>query len=167
MQKRVEKSKIYATALEEIERKRGKVTAQTVVEEARDETHVLHGEFDWDDSSAANQWRLAQAREIIRAARIEITVDDISFSAIAYVRDPLAEPSDAGYQSVRNLANDRASSIEAVACEIRQAAALLRRSRDVAMSLGIDVVTIQELEAAAESLAARLASTISATENVA
>lgn len=160
--KRVEKASIYAAALAEIEQKHGQLTPRLVVEESRDEASPLHGEFTWDDSAAANAFREMQAREIIRAARIEVTVNDVSFSAIMYVRDPLAQPREQGYRSISNLSADRVASIEAVASEVRAAAALLRRARDVAMSLGIEVDAIQQLEVSAESLAASLNSTVQA-----
>jgi len=44
----------------------GKLTAQAVVDAARDESHPLHGYFEWDDSKAAHQYRLHQARALIR-----------------------------------------------------------------------------------------------------
>lgn len=162
MNTRVENPNIYATALAAIEQKHGRLTPALVVQEARDEAHPLHDKFTWDDSAAAIQWREQQAREIIRNARIEVTVKDVTFSAIAYVRDPNAAPHEQGYRGVAHLAADRASAVEAVACEIRNAAALLRRSRDVAMGLGIEVSAIQQLETDAESLAATLVSTIQA-----
>lgn len=37
-----------------------------VVEAARPPESPLHGEFEWDDSVAAEKWRIEQAREMIR-----------------------------------------------------------------------------------------------------
>ena len=45
----------------------GVLRPQTVVEHARDETTALHNCFEWDDSVAAEEYRLEQARRIIRA----------------------------------------------------------------------------------------------------
>lgn len=58
----------YRKALEEIAARStdGKLTAAEVVEVARDPAHPLHGYFEWDDSAAAIQWRLVQARNLIR-----------------------------------------------------------------------------------------------------
>lgn len=44
----------------------GILQAEDVVEFARDERTALHSEFEWDDSVAAHQHRLEQARKIIR-----------------------------------------------------------------------------------------------------
>lgn len=52
--------------LAHIREEHGTLRAEDVVEFARDETTALHGEFEWDDSEAAHQYRLDQARRIIR-----------------------------------------------------------------------------------------------------
>ena len=49
---------------------RGMLTAQNLVDESRPEDAVLHDEFEWDDDVAANQYRLTQARNIIRSIQI-------------------------------------------------------------------------------------------------
>lgn len=43
----------------------GKVTPQEVLEKARDKNSELHKCFEWDDSIAAEKYRLQQARAII------------------------------------------------------------------------------------------------------
>lgn len=45
----------------------GNLQPKTVVDSARDDESPLHGSFNWDDTSAAEQWRLQQARQLIRA----------------------------------------------------------------------------------------------------
>lgn len=45
----------------------GELRPQVVVDAARAATSPLHDSFEWDDSTAAEQWRLAQARVLIRA----------------------------------------------------------------------------------------------------
>lgn len=44
----------------------GLLQPQTVVDEARDPKSPLHDSFQWDDGEAAHQWRLQQARQLIR-----------------------------------------------------------------------------------------------------
>jgi len=41
--------------------------ASDVVEHARDKTSPLHGEFEWDNKKAGHEYRLQQARTLIRA----------------------------------------------------------------------------------------------------
>lgn len=53
--------------LEEIAKKnKGVLRPSDVVEFAKDENTALHSRFEWDDTEAATQYRLWQARQIIR-----------------------------------------------------------------------------------------------------
>lgn len=54
--------------LEKIRKKNdGELNPQYVVNAAKSNRHKLHKFFDWDDTSAANEYRLTQARSIIRS----------------------------------------------------------------------------------------------------
>ena len=44
-----------------------KLAAEKLLEEATSEGNVLHDAFNWDDSSAAHQYRLSQARHLLRS----------------------------------------------------------------------------------------------------
>lgn len=48
----------------------GYVTASTLLEESKRPNAPLHHHFEWDDSVAANEHRLWQARQLIARARI-------------------------------------------------------------------------------------------------
>jgi hypothetical protein len=54
------------TELAQIQEQHGTLRAEDVIEFARNENTALHAEFEWDDSAAAHQYRLEQARKIIR-----------------------------------------------------------------------------------------------------
>jgi len=58
-----------------IRAKRGTLTAEVVVDEARDPTHPLHHRFEWDDTEAAHRWRLHQAQQLLRV-RYKVDVGD-------------------------------------------------------------------------------------------
>ena len=67
-------AQVIGEALEEIRvRKGGELEPRSVVESARSTDHPLHVHFEWDDSAAADAYRLDQARSIIRIVRV---VDD-------------------------------------------------------------------------------------------
>lgn len=51
----------------------GRLTPQTVVDEARRRNNPLHRHFEWNDKSAAEAYRLDQARSLIRIIQIEDT----------------------------------------------------------------------------------------------
>ena len=50
----------------------GKVLPNDVVRDARKEDSPFHAGFEWDNRTAANEWRLEQARLIIRSIRVVI-----------------------------------------------------------------------------------------------
>ena len=63
------KSEVVRQELLEICREnRGVLRPEDVVEQARSPKSVLHGLFQWDDSEAAREYRLWQARELIRVS---------------------------------------------------------------------------------------------------
>lgn len=49
----------------------GKLKPKAVVDAARDTKSPLHRHFEWDDSAAAEAYRLDQARNLIRIVRVE------------------------------------------------------------------------------------------------
>jgi hypothetical protein len=59
---------------------RGKLTPDAVVHDARKDTSVLHGYFEWDDQKAAHRWRLTQAGHLIRCVTVQVddTHDDVT-----------------------------------------------------------------------------------------
>lgn len=59
-----------AQELERIRQRRGLLTAEIVLEESRKKSSPLHAAFIWDDKEAAHQFRLMQARQLIRSIEI-------------------------------------------------------------------------------------------------
>lgn len=49
-----------------IREKRGRLTPQIVLDEARDPAHPLHSRFEWDNNIAAEKYRLLQAASLLR-----------------------------------------------------------------------------------------------------
>jgi hypothetical protein len=58
--------------LTEIYTRNGKLTPTLVVEEAEDEDSPLHDRFEWDDELAGHEYRIVQARQLIRSVRIHV-----------------------------------------------------------------------------------------------
>lgn len=52
--------------LQELTESEGGLTPQKLVDASRDENHPLHCEFEWDDSVAAEAYRITQAKQLIR-----------------------------------------------------------------------------------------------------
>jgi len=51
---------------------RGYLTPRAVVEAARPETSRLHPFFEWNDEAAAEEYRLAQARHLVRSVQVRV-----------------------------------------------------------------------------------------------
>lgn len=59
----------YRQALKDLYTQHGKLTAPMVVGAARNKAHPLHTAFEWNNSKAAEEYRLIQARHLIREVR--------------------------------------------------------------------------------------------------
>lgn len=53
-------------ALTALRDEHGMIVPELVVEAARDESSPLHSQFTWDDTEAAQAWRIHQARVLLR-----------------------------------------------------------------------------------------------------
>jgi len=56
-----------------IYQRRGQLVPEDVVDEARPATSPLHHRFEWDDAEAGEQYRIIQARQLIREVDIKFT----------------------------------------------------------------------------------------------
>jgi len=63
----------------------GELRPADVVEAARIETSPLHPQFDWDDTEAAQKWRLHQARRLIKVTVEYIGGDEVKIPARVFV----------------------------------------------------------------------------------
>lgn len=57
---------VISTLVAIAEKNHGVLTPEAVVDHAKRDDSPLHGRFTWDDSEAAHQYRLWQARQLIR-----------------------------------------------------------------------------------------------------
>ena len=71
-------------------RKKGDLTAEAVVDAARDESSPMHDDFEWDDSKAAHEYRLVTARTLIRS--IEVIIENGGQSKQQYVHVQIDQP---------------------------------------------------------------------------
>lgn len=114
-------------------RRRGKITPQQVLDAARDEDNPLHSFFDWDDDEAAENWRLHQARTLIKSVKIEIQTTTTKIKAVGFVRDPSKDSDDSGYVSVKSVKNDEDAQREILISEFDRARSALKRARKIAL----------------------------------
>lgn len=129
----------------------GVVTPEEIVEVARNPKHPLHDAFEWDDSIAAEKWRLDQARVLIRTVQVVITVRDIEITGQGLIRDPRAEGKDQGYVLVERIRSNAEQAQRAMENELIRVSSSAARAREIAFGLGLQ----SEIEAKlAEAIAA-------------
>ena len=80
---RERKSVVVDREVDRIYAKYGAVTAETLLSEAENPTSPLHEFFEWNDSEAARQYRLAQARAMLMASRMVAVLSKQSREPIA------------------------------------------------------------------------------------
>lgn len=82
-----EKAGEYMRQLEE----EGRLNAQTIVDESRPQNSLLHNEFEWNDKTAANQYRLQQARHIMNCIVVMDEQTETSVRAFFNIQEETAE----------------------------------------------------------------------------
>lgn len=132
----------------------GRLLPSNVVEEARDENSPLHEFFEWEDTIAAEKYRLSQARTLIRSVKISVTVHTIPLTVVSYVRDPELQTKDAGYRNVLSLRSEEDNARAAIVEEMKRVSNAVRRAKSIAAVLGF-VDEIERIEALASAVSER------------
>lgn len=115
--------------------KDGRLDPADVVEAARNPDSILHGYFEWDDSEAAKQHRLGQARQLIRRVKIEVVVRDVPVDVVRYVRD--TEDGAGHYRDIMRVRDEADVARAAVIDEMMRVSKAVRRAKAVAAVLGV------------------------------
>lgn len=113
----------------------GQLKPEDVVREAKSPRSILHGIFVWDDSRAAHKYRLWQAREFIANVEYRFQVEEHTYSAPEWVRDPRLNGSTQGYVAIGALHGDKNLARDALVNEFGRAGAHLSRAYDLARAL--------------------------------
>lgn len=93
--------------LRTIEAKHGILRPEDVVEFAQNKRTALHGQFEWDDSKAAHQYRLWKARYIISTSVTIIEAEEKRFTVRAFVSlTPDRKAEGGGYRSITSVMTD-------------------------------------------------------------
>jgi len=70
-------ARIVYQEFERLKRRQGNsLTPETVLESARSARSPLHHYFDWNNTSAAEKWRLRQSRQLIQEVNVIISYED-------------------------------------------------------------------------------------------
>lgn len=84
---------------------RGILRAEDVVEFARNPETSLHEKFQWDDTEAAKQYRLWQARQVISVYVTVLSDDSPPVKAYVSLVDDRSQPG-GGYRAVADVMKD-------------------------------------------------------------
>ena len=132
--------------LAEIAAKHGGVLRPAdVVRDAKNPSSVLHRCFNWDVQKAAHEHWLDQARELIASVKYTYSVEDHTYSAPEWVRDPEQKERDQGYVNVAALRTDKELSRDALLGEFGRAAAHLARAHEIAKVLEFKPKDVQSV----------------------
>lgn len=103
----------------------GLLKPEDVVEFAKDPKTALHSKFEWDDTEAAREYRLVQARTIIQLSVtiISETVDPIRL----YVSLPSDRVTGGGYRSIHEVVNDESRRQEMLRDALERLQAMKRK----------------------------------------
>lgn len=78
----------------------GKVAASVLLEEQTPPDAPLHDRFEWDDSKAGHEYRLDQARKLIRVARVVVGDRPSTLVHVAKVENADADGKEGYYKPV-------------------------------------------------------------------
>lgn len=123
-----EEQREYIVGLE----RNGRLSAMELVEDARDPGSPLHPLFTWDDERAAQEYRLEQARTVIRSVQVQVERRSVMVAAPRYVKDPSRPGNHAGYMSMETVQDDNALAVLAVVAELNRCLGYLRRAEKIA-----------------------------------
>lgn len=116
----------------------GRLTPHDVLDEARHPDSPLHARFNWDDESAAESWRLEQARRLIRSVQVRITIEETHYSVPMRVRDPGKSAHEAGYVGQAVLREDPDAARKMLRYEFDRVLSLVTRAAVYAHAVGLD-----------------------------
>lgn len=70
------KAEVVGKHFEKVEKKYGELTSVNVLESARPEKSPIHSLFEWNDTQAAEKYRLEQASKLIVNLSVEVQTED-------------------------------------------------------------------------------------------
>ena len=99
---------IAGETLDKIKKETGVLNADVVLEKAKDDKNPLHNYFEWNDTIAANEFRLNQANYLIRSIKVEI-IDEKKETSVHIKRayTNITEFSNKGYLQTEEILKDK------------------------------------------------------------
>ena len=134
--------------LKKLEAKKGYITPQEVVEEARAVTSPIHTLFDWDNESAGEKYRLWQARMLIADVKVELMgkETDAYYSATIAVNNVPVR----GYFSAEKVASDSEIYLSVIKTAVQELSYWKKKYKEIKELR--DVVDLDKAKSAIQTL---------------
>lgn len=129
-----DQAQIVGEELDSIKTVCGQLTPEKVVSQAETDTSRLHVFFDWDDSSAADEYRLIQARHLLRSVEVYYEVEPENrtpIKAFYHIKDEDAGPSYVPLDEVLSNEDYRDQVVQKALKEMRSWAAKYRQYKEL------------------------------------
>ncbi len=159
----VEREAIRRALLAIVERNNGVLNPAHVLEAARDEEHVLHRFFEWDDAKAGDAYRLAQVGALVRRLRLTIirpatAPREVAISTTrSYQSRPSMRGQGGGYEGIGAILSDDEKRGELLAQVLRELSAYRRRYAELSELQTVWIAVDDALEASAPAGSSSLA----------
>lgn len=116
-----------------------KLEPEVVVADATPKNSVLHDLLTWDDKQAAHQFRIEEARSLIRRViYVQGPSTVLQIRAPYFVRDPDLASREQGYTTTIALQNEPERARAAIRQELLRVQSSLERAMRVATALGME-----------------------------
>jgi ribosomal protein L12E/L44/L45/RPP1/RPP2 len=116
----------------------GHLEPAALVKDAREAGSPLHDDFEWDNTKAAEGYRLDQARSLIRQVRVIVTTEHRNIRCAAFVVDPERPPKSKRYLDISVAARDREIAEQVLQGEMGRIKAAINRAQAVAVKLELE-----------------------------
>jgi len=101
----------------------GALLPERVVEAARNPNSSMHDQFDWDDSVAAHEHRLSQARALIKRVKVNVIRGD---NEVVKVSSFMRSPEGKGYEQTQKVLVNYAGHLNVILITLTTCATMLR-----------------------------------------
>ena len=115
------KAETVGTELERIEKSAGELTPELVLKRATPKNSTLHPCFEWDNTKAAEGYRLEQARYLLRSVEVVVESDDSSGNTVEI-------------RAFHNVENDTGDSVYVSVAQARENPEYWQQIKDKALS---------------------------------
>lgn len=101
-------AQVVGERIEQLDKEYGEVTAQTLLDDARPEASVLHPLYEWNDTVAAEKYRLSQSGKILsELVAVEVEIPDVPIEEPLRAFASISRKNEAGrYRPIVTIMSD-------------------------------------------------------------